>query len=324
MRCQEVVEGFPRSQSVGPFRSLFQKPGNDHQGLIKQHIQHYSGLELTVDTDILLGMSGIFRAYERLECPTYNYCGVPIRVTSRKSFDSKRWTMGFVDGLLWRHQRPCRRRIGFPSWSWAGWFGIVEWESEDLEEFKTTPSEIPPVDIWIKPGNGDEIEWERFCTDLALHDQSQSSDWHTKTTNLYVQAQFIQVQFEYLPDGPPESAKYLKDGPGFYFRYCSNPLSYCDLLLSKEVEVGGDFFERLRTESWDCMILSTYESFPTVLVLDRIGEAAERIGWMSLAGHKWPEQEAAMVQSLMENRPLKRMVLDPPHLPRTTRRIQLL
>jgi hypothetical protein len=30
-----------------------------------------------------------------------------------------------AQSLLWRHQRPARRRLGFASWSWAGWEGRV-------------------------------------------------------------------------------------------------------------------------------------------------------------------------------------------------------
>src|SRR5207248_2830217 len=146
---------------------------------------------------------------------------------------SARWTIGFVDGLLWRHKSPCRRRPGFPSWSWAGWFGIAEW---DWETPHSKELELPPenalLDISVERKDRKKIEWEQFRINLISPSYSQSD----LTPFLHIRAQFVQVRFEYLPEGPPESAKYIKDEPGFYFRYCSNPLSYCDLYLSKEVE----------------------------------------------------------------------------------------
>ncbi|KAI8625825.1 hypothetical protein F5Y19DRAFT_448910 [Xylariaceae sp. FL1651] len=32
---------------------------------------------------------------------------------------------GFTNGLCWYLDRPAARRSGFPSWSWAGWKGVV-------------------------------------------------------------------------------------------------------------------------------------------------------------------------------------------------------
>ena len=139
-----------------------------------------------------------------------------------------------------------------------------------------------------------------------------------------MRAQVAEVRFEYLPEGPPESARWLKEGPGFYFRYSSNPLRYCDLMLSREVEEGGDFFQRLRTENWDCIVMATNESLPVLMVLDWIGkDTAERIGLLNLAGHRRPGDDQAIAQSLRDRTPLKRVQLDPPHLVKTTREIRL-
>lgn len=79
--------------------------------------------------------------------------------------------MGFALGLCWdlkdrniyreswkRKTVPSCRRPGFPSWSWTGWFGIVNWEHTEKDT------------VWIDAGfqvkfelcDGQVMEWPTF------------------------------------------------------------------------------------------------------------------------------------------------------------------
>ncbi|RMJ16441.1 hypothetical protein CDV36_003908 [Fusarium kuroshium] len=92
-------------------------------------VNEYSMRELTFETDILDAFKGILRAFESLEAPVQNLCGVPLY-----SLDLPRMTNtdALVYGLSWNPApigmplhaelwRKMMRRKGFPSWSWIGW-----------------------------------------------------------------------------------------------------------------------------------------------------------------------------------------------------------
>jgi len=83
-------------------------------------------LDLTYQSDTLNGLLGIFRAFQELPVPAYHYWGVPILFQTEAEAPES-ITARFLRGLTWRLSKPSPRRIGFPSWSWAGWSGHVEW-----------------------------------------------------------------------------------------------------------------------------------------------------------------------------------------------------
>ena len=59
----------------------------------------------------------------------------------------------FQWGLLWRSQYPPRRRLGFPTWSWAGWEGGL-WPAYSFDF--TKPHEYPlHIRIWRAAECGD-------------------------------------------------------------------------------------------------------------------------------------------------------------------------
>ena len=62
-------------QQTGAYhgKQLFHPIGDD----ITQHIEAYSQRDLTYDSDVLNGISGIFRAFEQLYTPIYQLSGIP-------------------------------------------------------------------------------------------------------------------------------------------------------------------------------------------------------------------------------------------------------
>ncbi|WAO91181.1 HET domain-containing protein [Fusarium falciforme] len=115
-----------------------------------ERLAEYTRRNLTYQSDALNAMLGILRIYATFErSPIYHICGVPIlrgsgeEVSRRQSFvtsndggsddddDAGVALAGFVSGLCWTLQSPGVRRPGFPSWSWTGWHGVVDYQFEE-------------------------------------------------------------------------------------------------------------------------------------------------------------------------------------------------
>lgn len=93
-------------------------------------LQQYTARELTYDSDALNAFSGIVRDFENSKSKIDQIYGIPFMPG-----DPEKARMSFLNGLTWFHSsesqngndpsRP-RRRESFPSWSWAGWAGKVD------------------------------------------------------------------------------------------------------------------------------------------------------------------------------------------------------
>lgn len=105
-----------------------------------RNLEAYSARQLSVDGDALDAITGALQDQMTKEIPVHNLWGVPIFETDI-DYDlspSKKFSKGKLkDGLRdyksiefllhWRHSRPRRRRPGFPSWSFLGWVGRVNY-----------------------------------------------------------------------------------------------------------------------------------------------------------------------------------------------------
>jgi hypothetical protein len=97
------------------------------------HIQQYSRRDLSFDTDSFKAFSGIASHFERAKNPMSNAWGIPILIRSKE--------LAYVctePAFYWKHKHDVwsgdakpRRRDGFPSWSWVGWAGEVEFNVAD-------------------------------------------------------------------------------------------------------------------------------------------------------------------------------------------------
>jgi hypothetical protein len=121
---------FPNRFGESPFEAI-------------HRINQYSNRSLSDPSDILRGLLGILRALEQGRHKIRHVMGVPILpgYPDWHSLTQKDWdgldglprsisclpTIGFCLGLLWDVDKPLTRRVGFPSWSWAGWAGKIKW-----------------------------------------------------------------------------------------------------------------------------------------------------------------------------------------------------
>ena len=105
-------------------------------------IELYTRRHLTFESDILNAFEGVGRVLQqRMNSPLLS--GVPEKV-----LDSS---------LLWESLQPLRRRAGFPSWSWVGWVGEIQW---------TLPGLPDSVQSWI--------EWRTSDKRLIYQEQDRT------------------------------------------------------------------------------------------------------------------------------------------------------
>jgi hypothetical protein len=118
---------------------------------LNEHIRAFSKRNLTRDEDSLRAFLGIISMYKRNEL-LYLFQGIPM------------WTGRLPGGLggaqvtfalsvcSWYHRsgpdfqmfvsQPCRRKSGFPSWTWAGWDGTVTWRAPPNNEHGAFMSDL--------------------------------------------------------------------------------------------------------------------------------------------------------------------------------------
>jgi hypothetical protein len=109
---------------------------------------------------------------------------VPILALSPepKSLDKAVWprswtpTMGFCLGLTWVARKPCKRRTGFPSWSWTGWHGEVHWDHPE-PRWRVTYGD-DSVRIQVELQDGRIIPWRDFYESYNILSPHLSSTLH--------------------------------------------------------------------------------------------------------------------------------------------------
>ncbi|KAF1965448.1 HET-domain-containing protein [Bimuria novae-zelandiae CBS 107.79] len=146
---------------------------------IYNRITEYSERSLSHEYDILNGILGIFRAFEKMENPMRHLFGIPFpKATScpneTKLFaSSKRALPTFSESLRWDLESPSRRREGFPSWSWTGWYGKIKWPVEyiDVDVIRTPKRLGRPLDpkvnekallVCVELHNNTLTDWSEF------------------------------------------------------------------------------------------------------------------------------------------------------------------
>jgi hypothetical protein len=142
-------------------------------------ISEYSQRSLSHESDILNGILGIFRAFDRMDNSMWHLHGIPFpKSTSHpnetKMFtNSKRSLPTFSESLRWGLEMPSQRRKGFPSWSWTGWYGTITWPAEytDVDVIRTPRRVERPRDpkvnekalqVSVELQSGRTMSWKEF------------------------------------------------------------------------------------------------------------------------------------------------------------------
>jgi hypothetical protein len=279
--------------------------GKHHWELLDR-ISEFTGRRLTYESDILNAMSGIFNAYGHLQRPVFHYYGVPslppwmntqkvgvafgnlIRMVSLPDNPEN----GLATGLCWFLENPSRRRHGFPSWSWTGWKGQVSKTKHDrFRYYYGFPEGQLDLKIWIEFNDKSLRRWADAIRSLG--------ECRNCSPFLHIEAKTVEITVQYLPqglDGRWKTEKLpinaLNRRAGFYARFDleNSCVAYSYLVLTKEPE--PDFNERLTSIPWTGIVfgepclrlqhMDTRTRGPFILLVDVIGDVAERIGHINL------------------------------------------
>ncbi|KAF2725151.1 hypothetical protein K431DRAFT_98403 [Polychaeton citri CBS 116435] len=120
-----------------------------------RHVQHFTARELSLQSDALNAFRGLASA-----CPLRIYWGIPLS-ESGSSLDHHRYNScndhpGLAHGMTWRPapmdsnastrnveedliRWPLERRRLFPSWSWCGWRGPVQYDQVEIYSIHSIP-----------------------------------------------------------------------------------------------------------------------------------------------------------------------------------------
>jgi len=153
----------PDDLATWPFHALTVKRWPDF-GQYISYVKGYNSRNLTFESDALKAFTAILTALSP-SFPGGFLFGVPEFL--------------FDVGLLWSARRPLKRRKDFPSWSWVGWSGDIEfdfdkvWDPEIMDWDPTPSSHLRVVPV---------INWHKI---------SATDDSHCRINNSYSQYQSI-------------------------------------------------------------------------------------------------------------------------------------
>ncbi len=94
-------------------------------------IEAFSGRVLSNQYDVLKACGGLLQAFQ--DVWRLNLWGVLELYLDSSLSKSQSPSNHLVREMKWRTGQKCKRRAGFPSWSWAGWDGEVKYARERLE-----------------------------------------------------------------------------------------------------------------------------------------------------------------------------------------------
>jgi len=141
---------------------------------------------MTYDYDSLNAFLGVLNHFEIQKCGMRHLWGVPFIIQDKVVYAPLITERGriaikidspLVHGLCWMHKHSCleyekairpKRRPKFPSWSWAGWAGTIQHDSEH-DKYS------PPFSSWLEEivlelDNGERASFEEIFLE-PTHDQ---------------------------------------------------------------------------------------------------------------------------------------------------------
>jgi hypothetical protein len=193
-------------------------------------------------------------------------------------------------------KKPSARRPGFPSWSWTGWAGKVEW-GIDEQQWKSLRVD-PDIELAIELHDGRVLEWEEYQNSYRelnfasyLEPKIRISTWTTQLRDVRKKIDiFGKLEYEATVD--------LEDGCYLHWRF--GPTT--DKELTNPSYIGIHLGHIDVTDVW-C------PTGPAILVVDTMGDAMERVGFGWIDQHqykyylqdgKW-EHEDKLMPPLLEN-----------------------
>jgi hypothetical protein len=102
---------------VFPLRGLGKYPKH-----LQDRLNEYLSRSLTFEKDILDAFRGVLTAFEReFLNPVKSFCGIPIFCKTHSTVTLEALVFGMSWSPRYKDSRKPKRRLVFPSWTWAGW-----------------------------------------------------------------------------------------------------------------------------------------------------------------------------------------------------------
>jgi hypothetical protein len=255
---------------------------------IEHRIVEYSKKTLTHQYDALNGCLGIFRAFERSKIPVYQSWGIPFGPSQQgreTDLDA-----GFINCLRWRLLKPVKRRAGFPSWSWTGWSGQLA----DMPRPRIgSDSETFDIYLRMELENGKKI---------MLGDYMKAAESRALIPQLsqYIHMGTWAIKFRFV-----ETGECVNKAPGLWARFWVGGLiptgtwqkntfwAFVRPTFCCKVEEDKELLRKLREDVWDGVLLADLNRSARflgsffIMIIDRHGETAQRIGHVDLGGDVW-------------------------------------
>lgn len=229
-------------------------------------VEKYTARDLTYDTDSLKAFTGVIHRFETAETAVNQIWGVPFC----RGESDKETTDSFVDGLGWNHSWKKhgvpRRRPGFPSWSWAGWAGKIEYQERRFGGgSKQLISEVKSVSIEMDGGS--KVSLSAYIDIFKTLPQESKSP-----PAIIIQALALPASaFTYDTPRTCPMIEVLGYSPNF-------------TLISTGIWDYSTFFQSVQnTNQRRCIYLGQLESMVVIMVLEALdGSAWSRVGLITL------------------------------------------
>jgi hypothetical protein len=222
------------------------------------HIELYTKRRLTFDSDSINAISGVLNLYRNSKPKISHCCGIPMILEQFSWTDSKRESIAI--SLSWRHLNGGTRRPEFPSWSWAGWEGSVQFASEEaLNEYTRTYNNRKDYQRYPT------IDWSNYYSVLSV--RAMVLEAKALSDNIGVMSGFVSV--------PGTSKNTLK------IPFLNSMADDADAMLylsSRSIDVL-EFRTKIECREWECVILTSSPSHLHLMIIEGDGNAvAERVG----------------------------------------------
>lgn len=119
----------------------------ERMGGLRDHIYEYSRRTLRYEEDSLNAFLGVLNSHASSALksqPLWHIWGIPFVIyneTQCQQWNSQAPSCAEFP-FFWMHEKPARRRNGFPSWSWTGWAGQVNFPAWSITLRSEQPSEL--------------------------------------------------------------------------------------------------------------------------------------------------------------------------------------
>ncbi|RSL50182.1 hypothetical protein CEP54_012036 [Fusarium duplospermum] len=143
---------------------------------IGNRIHEYTRRKLGNEADILNAFQGVFRVFSEPPTLVHNVWGIPISSHYWDGAQPRHSHDRFLANLCWTLETPADRRDKFPSWSWAGWKGVVKLEyTQTLFNLASNDTDIT---VSFESPDGTRAKWSQLEPILGVLGIIGSQDYH--------------------------------------------------------------------------------------------------------------------------------------------------